>query len=120
MSSIESVEQKIALTELQARVIEMLQNGKENAVLRTELCKRLQESERKVRLTIESLRHEGWQIVTSGQGYYICKSEDELNEFVRYMRSRIREECIMLAQVRKATKRKIERQVQLPMLIGGK
>jgi biotin operon repressor len=103
---------------LSTKVLELLQNGKLNAIFRKDLCKRLDKDERKIRLAIESLRDEGWQIVTSGQGYYIAENNTELQEFVDYMRSRIKEECIMLRKVRLATKRKITKEVQLQLLIN--
>lgn len=106
-------------TPLPTKVLELLQNGKENAIFRRDLCNRLNENERAIRFAIEELRHEGWQIITSGQGYYIARSNEELQEFITYMRSRIREECIMLREVRLATKRKIEKEVQLPLLLKG-
>jgi biotin operon repressor len=102
---------------LSTKVLELLQNGKDNAIFRRDLCKKLNKKEREVRLAIEELRHEGWQIVTSGQGYFIAETNEELQEFIDYMRSRIREECIMLREVRLATKRKITKEVQLPLLI---
>jgi len=48
---------------LTTKVLELLQNGHENAMPLKDLCKRLTTPERKVRLAIEALRREGWQIV---------------------------------------------------------
>lgn len=106
-------------TELQIKVLNLLQNGHANAIGLKELCKALTTNERRVRLAIEALRREGWQILISGsgKGYFIGETKEELDEFIRYMSHRMKEEYMTYALVKNATKRKIAKEFgQLPLL----
>jgi biotin operon repressor len=105
-------------TPLTTRVLELLQNGHQQAIGLKDLCKRLASNERKVRLAIEALRREGWQILISGsgQGYFIGETKEELDEFIRYMSHRMMEEYRTFRYVKNATKKKLLKQTQLPLI----
>jgi hypothetical protein len=125
------IQQKIELTNLQARILEILQIGHKNAIGLKDLCKRLNGDDRKVRLAIEALRNEGY-LVLFGQkqkskddkgnkivlpsGYYIGKTFNESMEFYNYMKSRVIEECHIMRSIKLATHKKFEHTFgQLPL-----
>lgn len=64
--------------------------GRENAVTRSELCRKLRLSDRAVRKLIEDARREGALIVndSSGAGYYITEDLGELNKQYRTNQNR--------------------------------
>ncbi len=100
--------------ELQTKVLELLNNGHANAILLKDIQKRLQvKDERKIRIAIEKLRREGWQIIipaTRPYGYFIAENQAELDEYDHYMRSRMIEEYRTYKIVKRATKRKIQKE----------
>lgn len=120
----ESTERKIELTQLQARILEILGRGRANAIRREDLQKRTGINERKMREVIESLRREGYIILIGANrpyGYYLGETQEEVAEFIAYFRSRIVDECITLRDVKVAANKKFARTFgQIPMFIGGK
>lgn len=112
--------QKIELTELQAKILEILGKGKENALTGKDLKKRLPNySERKIRKTIESLRHEKYPILSSATqpfGYYLPGNQQEVDECLKMMRSYIIELCKIRRDIKLGAKEKDLRFIQLPLL----
>lgn len=112
--------QKVELTQLQARILELLQVGKENAIKLNDLQKRMGISERKLRMTIESLRNEGYLILVPSSppwGYYLAQTQDEVDEFINYMRSRVIDECLIMRSMKIGAKKKFSKQYgQLELL----
>lgn len=107
----------IELTELEAKIIEILQNGKANATRLDNLVKRLSTNERKIRQAIESLRREGYAIlITARGGYFFAENKAELDEYVAYMKSRLLNEYRTYKIVSRATKNKIGQVVQLKLV----
>ena len=105
--------------DLTTRILEKLGVGHQNAMLLKDLSKRTGENERKVRLGIEQLRREQWCILISNSkpfGYFLAQSQDELDTYVHYMRSRLIEEYRTFKIVRKATIRQIHKSVQLSLM----
>lgn len=103
------------------RILEKLGAGHENALPLKELCRKLDtRNERKVRLAIESLRHEGYPIVIAPEkpfGYFMVNNKQELDDFIKYFRSRIIGECLILAKVKKSGLSKLQKNVQLPLML---
>jgi hypothetical protein len=124
MSFTESTEQKIALTAIEAHILEVLPIGHDNAILLRNLKARVGIPERQLRLVIEKLRNEGWLVLVSGQppyGYYYCKDRSEAQEFIEYMRSRVIQECRIMRSNKVASFKKFSKQFgQISMLIGAK
>lgn len=103
---------------LETRIIDILQNGHKNAVGLSELVKRICVNERKIRESIESLRRQGYAILIPAKkpfGYYFAESKAELDEYDVYMRHRLIEEYKTYKLVKRATKNKLGRIVQLPL-----
>jgi len=125
-------------TELEIKVLNSLQNGHANAIGLKDLCKLLNQKEnRKVRLAIEDLRHQGYLIlfgqkekvykIINGKnvdtkqvlpsGYYLATTQEEAQEFIAYMRSRIIAECLIMKDIRLAMIKKFTKQFgQLPLI----
>lgn len=109
------------LTELEIRVLSHLGIGHNNAVLLKNLCLLTGTNERKIRIAIESLRRQGWAIIIPGTppwGYFLAETQEELDDYVSYMRSRIIEEYRTFRIVRKATIKKFDKTVQLPLMLN--
>ena len=101
------------LTELEIRVLSHLEVGHNNTISLRNLTLRSGTSERKVRLAIESLRHQGYLIIfwpTIPQGYCIAETQEEVDIFKDYMLHRIKNECWILRDIRVAAKRKFSRE----------
>lgn len=120
------IHQMVDLTEIQAKILEILEFGKEKAVTQKELHKRLPTySERKIRLTIESLRNEKWPILSSASppyGYYLPSQENydaEVDEWLEMMKSYIIELCRTRRDVKVGALERKNRQVQLPLWEGA-
>ncbi len=111
--------QKIELTAIQAKIIESLGIGKENAIRLDDLRKRVGLSERYVRLGIISLRNEGYPILSSVSkpyGYYFCGSEAEGQAFLDLYLSYIKDLCVTRQAVKMALKQRFTKSFgQLPM-----
>jgi hypothetical protein len=115
------IEKKIELTELQIRVLTHLELGHEHAISLRNLCLRSGISERKIRMTIESLRREKWAVLIPQKapfGYFLASSKTELEEYSHYMKSRLINEYRTYKIVRKATIMNFNKVTQLPMLLG--
>ncbi len=109
-------------TLLQTRILEKLEIGHDNALPLKELCKRLDtRNERKVRLAIEDMRHDGYLILVAPDppfGYFLCETQNEFDAFHSYIRSRIIDEALILRDLKLAAKKKFQQQYgQLPMFI---
>lgn len=141
MFTTEKVEQEYQKTELEIKVYNTLSinRGHSNAIGLKEMCKRLQiKEERKVRLAIESLRHQHYLIIFLPQekvykiingkqvptgevlpaGYFLPASKEEVFKFLEYMRSRIKAECIILRDIRLAMNQNFNKEFgQLPMFL---
>lgn len=113
------IEKQIALTLLEARIIEALQSGHANATKLKELVKIIGKNERVIRIAIESLRRQHYAILIAPDepfGYFFAKDREELEEYLRYMRSRLIEEYKTYRIVKKATLTKLEKGFgQLPL-----
>ncbi len=122
--------EKYELTELEIKILNILQRGHKNAIGLKDLCLRMGEKEdRKVRLAIESLRLQQY-IILYGQkekiyipdhtgkliktilpsGYYLDETEQEVNEFLEYMLSRIKAECRIRHHLKQAKIKKYSHQ----------
>lgn len=109
---------KLKELSLETKIIDILQNGHKNAVGLSELVKRICVNERKIRESIESLRRQGYAILIPRSkpfGYYFAESKAELDEYDVYMRHRLIEEYKTYKLVKRATKNKLGRIVQLPL-----
>jgi hypothetical protein len=109
MLQVKMTEDKLALTTMQASVLEKLGKGHENAMLLSDLVKRTAISERKLRMVIESLRHERYLILINGKkpfGYFICQTWQEYLDFKAYFTSRIIDECLILRDIKLGAKQK--------------
>jgi len=114
------INKKIELTEQQAKILEILGRGKNNALTGKDLRKRLPSySERKIRLTIESLRQEHWPILSSARipfGYYLPASQREVDECLTMMKSYIVELCKTRRNIKLGAQERSLRFIQLPMI----
>ncbi len=102
------------LTELEIRVLNHLEYGHNNAISLKNLCLRTGISERKIRLAIERLRHEGYLIVFNPgvpQGYCLANTQEEVDTFILYMRQRIINECWILRDLKLAACKKFNREL---------
>lgn len=92
---------------LRAKLLSMLQHGKQNAIRGSELARLLGENDdRKIRLMIEELITEGIPIASSvsePMGFFIIKNGDEASEYIRTLRNRIRENEKRLEAFERAT-----------------
>jgi biotin operon repressor len=103
---------------LSTKVLELLQNGKDNAMPLKQLVLRLQTNERKIRFAIEELRRDSYAVlITSHGGYFLAENKNELEEYTHYMKSRLINEYKTFKIVSRATKNKLGRLVQLPLNI---
>lgn len=103
------IEKKIELTNLQAKILEVLQIGHENAIGKSDLQKRIGVDERKLREIIESLRLEGYLILIGKRepyGYFMARTQDEVNDCIDYFRSRVKNEYHTYKSLRIAAKKK--------------
>lgn len=119
----ESAEKKIELTQLQAHILELIQIGKDNAIRLDDLKKRTGVSDRKVRLAIEDLRRQKWAILSTTKqpsGYYLAQNQAEVDECLHMMRNYIIELCKTRRNIKLGSLERLQRHIQLPMLIGGK
>jgi hypothetical protein len=123
---------KYELNELEIKVIQNISVGHKNAIGLSELCKKINGNERKIRLAIESLRNQGYLIlfgqklkiksineefITVPSGYYFAETQEDVEEFINYMRSRIIAECLILRNIKLAATKKFTRQFgQLPLM----
>ena len=77
---------------LETQVIYNIGIGHANATRKSILVKNLHQNERLIRQIIENLRRDGNAILVSGKppyGYFFAESQAELQEYVKYMRSRL-------------------------------
>jgi hypothetical protein len=117
-----NLQQKIELTELQAKILEVLGRGKNNALTGKDLRKRLPSySGRRIRLTIEGLRQEHWPILSSARppyGYYLPSNENyqvEVDECLAMMRNYIVELCRTRRNILVGAQERKQRVTQLPL-----
>lgn len=110
---------KDALTELEISVLNHLKIGHDNTISLKELSQRIGVNERKLRMTIEALRNEGYLVVffpSKPEGYGIAETQEEARVFIEYMRSRIISECKILRSVKQASFKRFTKTVgQLKM-----
>lgn len=110
---------KEQLTEIEIRVLNHLEYGHNNAMSLKNLCLRTGIKERKLRMAIESLRRQGWAILIPFKkpwGYFLATDQKELDDYVHYMRSRLVQEYKTFRIVRKATIKKFDKTIQLPLI----
>jgi hypothetical protein len=124
-----NTEQKIELTEIQIKILNLLRIGHKNAIGLKDLCMRTNENERKIRLAIEALRNEslnakgdsGYLILISGKppyGYFLAETKEEVEECMEYFRSRVRNEYHTYRSIIFAAKKKFSKSFgQLPLFI---
>lgn len=101
---------------LEAQVLYNIGIGHANAARKSILVKNLHQNERLIRQTIENLRREGYAILVSGKppyGYFFAENQTELQDYVKYMKSRLIEEYRTYKLVQKATKGKLGGQLPL-------
>jgi biotin operon repressor len=89
---------------LEARILEIIPLGQKSSIRRIDLQKQLGINERIIRNSIESLRHQGYLIGTTGRGYYLCENYKEASAFLDYMRSRVINECWIIRDFKKSAK----------------
>jgi hypothetical protein len=108
-------------TELQISIINHLKVGHKNATPLKELSARIGVNERKIRLAIESLRLEGYDLIffpDSPTGYGFSETEDEIQVFYEYLKSRVINECRVMRAIKTAKFNKYHKTVgQLKLLI---
>ena len=75
----------------QMRIADLLLVGEQNAVPLQHIKKMVDLPERKIRKMIQTEREQHIPIVSDGNGYYLAKTEQEKNRFVRGMRNRAAE-----------------------------
>lgn len=110
---------KEQLTDIEIKVLNNLGQGHKNANSLKNLCLRTEIKERKLRMAIESLRRQGWAILIPFKkpwGYFLAADQKELDDYVHYMRSRLIEEYRTFRIVRKATIKKFDKTIQLPLM----
>lgn len=72
-------------------LIDYIPKGKENAVKCSQLAKIFKCNEREITASVNSLRNDGVIICSGVKGYYIPRDDEDIKNFVRQMRSRVRE-----------------------------
>jgi hypothetical protein len=113
-------ESKIALIEIEIKVLNHLDYGHLKAMKLKDLCLRTGEKERKIRIAIESLRRQGWAILIPCEkpfGYFLAENQTELDSYINYMRHRMVEEYHTFRIVKKATLRKFDKAMQIPLFM---
>jgi biotin operon repressor len=107
-------------TELEIRVLNHLEVGHNNAISLKNLCLKTGIKERKIRMVIESLRHEGYLVLFCPDipmGYCLAATKQEVDIFMEYMRSRIIAECLILRNIKVAARKKFSHEFgQLPLI----
>lgn len=98
-----------------------LRSGRENALTGQTMARMLDlPDDRKIRLVIRELIHEGYPIASavsgSPKGYFIVKNTQEATDYIVAMTARIREDAKRLEDFRRAAKLKGARCGQLPLL----
>ena len=94
------------------QIIGLLHNGEENALTARELATSTGLSVRDITLQIARERQAGAVILSSGKGYFLPSSEDEILHFVRTMNSRARN-IYLAAQSAKAMLAKVPGQLDI-------
>lgn len=93
-------------TYLRAKVLKILQCGRQNAIRGKNLAYALnQVDDRKVRVAIRELIAEGVPVASSvsePMGYYIASNEHEAADYIRVLKERIKEDESRLADFEKA------------------
>ncbi len=93
---------------LRIKLLKLLQRGKANAIPGKDLAYKLGFSDdRKIRVAIRELIHEGHKIASSVSepyGYYIVANENEAAEYKRVLSERIKEDMDRLADFEAACK----------------
>ena len=110
---------KEQLTEIEIRVLNHLEYGHNNAMSLKNLCLRTGIKERKLRMAIESLRRQGWSVLippSAPFGYFLAENQQELDEYIAYMKHRIIEEYKTYRIVRKTTIKRFDKTIQLPLM----
>jgi hypothetical protein len=119
---VKTIEQKIAITELQAKILETLKFGKDNAMSRKEINKRLPNyDDRKIRLVIESLRREHYPILMSlgkPAGYYLPGNPQEVDACLETLRSYIINLCLIRRDIKIGASEWKYKFLQLPMTLN--
>lgn len=90
------------LLKLQLKNILLRHEGEKRAITSAELCLLLKHPDRTVRLLIRELRADLFPILSSGRGYYLPISWDELNQCVASLRSRLIEDAKTRRDILKA------------------
>lgn len=67
-------------------LIDMLPNGKDNAIHQIDLAERMNVKPNIVKLLVRKARREGYEICSCRNGYYLPISDDERREFYNMMR----------------------------------
>lgn len=93
-------------TYLRAKVLKLLQHGRQNAIRGNALAHMLnQPDDRKIRVVIRELIAEGVPIASSvsePMGYYITSNEYEAADYIRVLKERIKEDESRLTDFEKA------------------
>lgn len=112
---------KEALTNIEILVLEHLKIGHKNATSLRELVNRTSINERKLRMAIESLRLQGYDVIffsDAPMGYGFSETEQDVSNFIDYMRSRIINECRIMRALKTARFNKYHKTVgQLKLMI---
>ena len=67
---------------LKEKILSALREGEENAISLCEMQRITGLDNRSTRLIIESLRREGYVIISSNKGYYFPKTLDEISHYI--------------------------------------
>lgn len=84
-------------------ILQYIPHGKENAITSKELGKLLGIHERYARAEMKRLQRKGVRIVSSSKtkGYWLTEDWEEIGEFLREHDSRIKTECLNVAELKR-------------------
>ena len=105
-------------TILQAKIIEALRTGEQNAVKMRELKQLLGPfNDRRIRLAINDLRLQKYLILSSSRGYWFAESYEEFKSWDEYMTSYIADLSHVKKRVQEGALERYKDKFQLPMML---
>ena len=107
-------------TELEIRIENILQIGKQNAIKMRDLKLKLGISNRKIRLTINSMRLKKILVISSPKGYWISESYEDYEEWARYMYSYIGDLSHVVKVMGDGALDKYKKSFQIPLFLKEK
>lgn len=89
---------------LTAELLAVLKAGEQNAVTSRQIQKAFGLTQRELRRIVETCRKKGVYILASDSGYFFPENDDELRRFIRRENSRIKNQCITIAPLKRYLK----------------